>query len=103
MGAGPGDTDLFSAWVDPVPGTDEAANAALLVTDQAALTAGPWHDGFAEWWPRGGDRMSWDEIRFGETFLDVVPTPAVIPEQSGFVLAALGLLGLGMFVRRRRR
>jgi len=103
--AGPLGEDLWSAWEDPVPGTDEAANAAFLVTDQLPLTRSEWHDGFAEWWPRGGDRMSWDEIRFGETFLSVVPTPAgaVIPEPSSIVLGALGLVGLALVGWRRGR
>lgn len=45
-----------------------------------------------------------DEIRIGATLADVMPqATAAIPEPSTFVLAALGLMGLGLAGRRRRR
>jgi len=48
----------------------------------------------------GGGRVEFDEIRLGTEFGDVAP---IVPEPSTLVLAAMGLLGFGLFVRRKRR
>ena len=49
------------------------------------------------------DTSQMDEIRFGATYDDVIGVGGVIPEPTSFVLAALGLLGLMGFRRRRNR
>ncbi len=47
---------------------------------------------------------TFDEIRFATSFEEVMgrAAAAAVPEPSTFVLAALGLLGLGWYARRRR-
>ncbi len=47
-----------------------------------------------------GGTVTYDEIRFGETFADVTPAAAPIPEPSSTALIGLG--GLAFILRRRR-
>jgi len=104
--AGAGGEDLFSLWLDPTPGTSEGATGTQ-IDNQVDLTAdGDWQDGINMWMPRGGDFQAWDEVRFGETWADVTPAAGPegeVPEPCTLVLAAMGLMGLGGYARKRRR
>jgi hypothetical protein len=79
-----------------------------MLVDQFNLSAdADWNatDGFRALWPRGGDFMSWDEIRFGATFEDVTPAVvASVPEPTSIAIwSLLEMVGLGAGRRRMRK
>jgi len=80
--------DTMSVWLNPTAASDTAsitATQANFVLNQPELRS-----------VNANGNLVFDEVRFGTTFLDVVP----IPEPSSYALAGLGALGL---VLRRRR
>lgn len=81
------DNDLLGLWIDP-DGADTAATADV----SRAYTASNWSTAlrFAS-----GHTSTWDDIRVGTTFADVMP----VPEPS---VSLLGLAGVALLVTRRR-
>ena len=77
--------------------------AAILDAWETAALDQSLFDTLAIGWKDGQAAM--DEIRFGATAGDVMPSAAglAVPEPSTFALAALGLMGLAIAWRRRKR
>jgi len=106
-GAGTGN-DSVTLYVDPIM-TDEYFNTPVLDTvnlDNSYYVANNASFPLAAIFLGGhsieNKTVQFDEFRVGATWADVVPF-TVVPEPSTFVLAALGLLGLGVVGCRRRR
>jgi hypothetical protein len=93
-GGSSGSNMQVDAWLDPTPGLDPSANPGSFtgaVSGAATanlLLAGLFFRGMET------GQGAFDEIRVGDTALDVLP----VPEFSTFVLAGLGFAGL-CFVR----
>ena len=97
--------DQMQFWVDPVL-TSEGAPDHVFSTTANRMN---WYvAGNASWTleyfefaadPDGGQGVTFDELRIGDTWDDVTPS-SLIPEPSS---ALLGLLGLGLVALRRRR
>lgn len=89
----PGD-DIFSLFVNPVPGAAEPLLADATMTNFDLGT----QDGITI---NNASAWTTDEIRFGSTFADV--TPAAVPAPSVALLVAGGLVLVGLARRRGRR
>jgi len=101
--AGKGD-DTATTWIDPTPGSAEGTNTPLNAGIDLSGD-GQWSGTLESFVVRGGRDISFDEIRFGDTFEDVTPADVPegeIPEPCTLVLAAMGLMGIGRYARRRR-
>jgi len=95
---GPDDVDKW-LWVNPDPATLGGPDLAIATADLELLGANPNGTGFS--FTRieidGGCESYIDEIRIGESYADVTPTP------EPTTLALLGLGGIAALIRRRRK
>ncbi|MCW1924392.1 hypothetical protein OKA05_17630 [Luteolibacter arcticus] len=81
------DNDLLGLWVDP------DANDTVVSHDVSrAYTGGNWSTSLRL---ASGNQVTWDNLKVGTSFADVLP----IPEPSA---SLLGLAGAALLVRRRR-
>ncbi len=93
-----GANDDVTIWLDPEIGAGESGQLADLVT-QFSSVGDLSFDNVHFRSGNAGNTWNWDELRFGTSWDSVLP----VPEPSTFALAAVGLLGLVSFGRRRKR
>lgn len=87
--------DRSTLYVNPTPGGPEPAGGAVKFDRDVGSITG------LTIYSTGAFRI--DEIRLGDTFADVTPAVAAIPEPSTLAMGVTGvLLGLGYAWRRRR-
>ena len=94
--------DTLSLFVNPTPGGSEpTADVTLSAagTDAASLQT----LGFKAQGNATTGNWVFDSLQIGDTWADVTPAAAVIPEPTAFALLGFGVLGLGVLRRVRRQ
>ncbi len=104
-----GSDDVLSLWINPSDLSDPTAD--IPVFDSLDIGAG-WVGGNPNFTIRElsfyagtsqNSQFIFDEIRVGDSAADVLPIPAAVPEPASLaVWALLGLIGVGVALRRRR-
>jgi hypothetical protein len=96
-----GSGGTVNLFVNPTPGGTQPVTPDATMsggTDAANLQ----EIGFKAQSSAGAGNWVFDTLRVGDTWADVVPAAAVVPEPSTFALAGLGIFGLALWRRARR-
>jgi hypothetical protein len=101
----PADPDRVTVYLDPTDSIEANYAPAASVAVAASDLVITHHGVISQFTFSGGGHLpgAFDELRWGETFADVTPFLAPVPEPGALALLASGLAAFGFVVRRARR